>query len=142
MPPSTRKVDAVMKDESSEAKKAAAAAISVASPKRPMGMWTRRRAARSGSLAKSSCSSGVFTGPGHSALTRTPWRGKKTPSPPDKARTPPLEAGDLARGGAHDRHEGGGVDDRPLAPGQQVRQRVLAAQVDRREVDPLHAVPG
>ena len=54
IPPSTRKVDAVMNEESSLAKNAAAAAISDASPKRPIGMWTRRRAARSGSLAKSS----------------------------------------------------------------------------------------
>ena len=29
----------------------------------------------------------------------------------------------------------------PFAPRQQVRQRVLAAQVDRREVHPLHPVP-
>ena len=67
IPPSTRKVVAVINDESSLAKNAAAAAISPASPKRPMGMCTRRRAARSGSLAKSSCNKGVFTGPGQSA---------------------------------------------------------------------------
>ena len=81
-----------MNDESSDARKAAAAAISVASPKRPIGMCTRRRAARSGSLAKSSCSNGVFTGPGHSALTRTPWRANCTPSSRDMASTPPLDA--------------------------------------------------
>ena len=81
-----------MNDESSEARNAAAAAISVASPKRPIGMWIRRRAARSGSLAKSYWSSGVLTGPGQSALTRTPWRANCTPSSRDRARTPPLDA--------------------------------------------------
>ena len=81
-----------MKDESSDARNAAAAAISVASPKRPMGMCTSRRAARSGSLANNSCSNGVFTGPGHSALTRTPCRANWTPSSRDMASTPPLDA--------------------------------------------------
>jgi len=42
------------------------------SANRPIGTCTRRRAARSGSFAKSSCSNGVFTGPGHKALTRMP----------------------------------------------------------------------
>ena len=74
MPPSTRNVVAVMKDESSLARKATAAAISSGAPKRPIGTWTSRRCARSASLAKRSRSSGVFTGPGHSALTRRPAR--------------------------------------------------------------------
>src|SRR6476661_4212866 len=80
MPPSTRKVEAVMKLDSSEARKSTALAISSGSPKRPIGTWTRRRAARSSSLAKSSWSSGVLTGPGHRALTRTPSRANCTPS--------------------------------------------------------------
>ena len=62
------------------------------SAKRPIGTWTSRRAAFSGSLAKSSRSSGVSTGPGHSALTRTPRRANSTPSSRDSASTPPLEA--------------------------------------------------
>ena len=43
MPPSTRKVDAVMNDESSLARNATAAAISSGSAKRPMGTCTSRR---------------------------------------------------------------------------------------------------
>ena len=83
---------AVTNDESSLARNATAAAISSGSANRPTGTCTRRRAARSGSLAKSSCSSGVLTGPGQSALTRTPWRAYCTPSSRDIARTPPFEA--------------------------------------------------
>ena len=46
MPPSTRNSEAVRNEESSEARKATAAAISSASAKRPIGMCTSRRAAR------------------------------------------------------------------------------------------------
>jgi hypothetical protein len=42
---------AVMKEASSDARKQAAAAISSGSAKRPIGMCTSRRAARSASLA-------------------------------------------------------------------------------------------
>ena len=38
------------------------------------------------------CNNGVFTGPGHSALTRTPCRANCTPSSRDMASTPPLDA--------------------------------------------------
>ena len=86
------KVEAVMKEDSSEARKIAALAISRASPKRPIGMWTSRRSAFSGSSANSSCSSGVFTGPGQSALTRTPRRANSTPISRDIASTAPFEA--------------------------------------------------
>ena len=55
-------------------------------------MCTSRRAARSGSLANSSCSSGVFTGPGQSALTRMPSRANWTPSSRLIASTAPLDA--------------------------------------------------
>ena len=48
---------------------------------------------------------------------------------------------DLAGGGAHHGDERGGVDDRSLSPCQQVGQRVLAAQIHRGQVHPLHAVP-
>src|SRR6516225_1558548 len=92
MPPSTRKVDAVMNDASSLAKNATVAAISSGSANRPSGTWTSRRAARSGSLANSSLSSGVLTGPGHSAFTRIPLRAYCTPSSRDIASTPPLDA--------------------------------------------------
>ena len=61
-------------------------------PKRPTGTWTIRRAACSGSAAKSSSRSGVSTGPGQSALTRTPRRANSTPSSRESARTPPLDA--------------------------------------------------
>src|ERR1700729_2433068 len=56
------------------------------------GMCTNRRAARSGSLAYNSRSSGVFTGPGHSALTLMPSRANCTPSSRVMASTPPLDA--------------------------------------------------
>ena len=46
----------------------------------------------SGSFANSSCSSGVLTGPGQSALTRTPRRANSTPSSRDSASTAPFEA--------------------------------------------------
>src|SRR5690242_1606676 len=59
IPPSTRKVDAVTNDASSLARNVTVAAISSASAKRPIGTCTRRRAARSGSLAKSSCNMDV-----------------------------------------------------------------------------------
>ena len=54
MPPSTRKVEAVMYDDSSDARNRTALASSTASAKRPIGTWTIRRAACSGSLAYSS----------------------------------------------------------------------------------------
>ena len=92
MPPSTRNVDAVTNEASSLARNATAAAISSGSAKRPVGMCTRRRAARSGSLANSSSSIGVRTGPGHSALTRMPSRANCTPSSRLIASTPPFDA--------------------------------------------------
>ena len=133
-----------MKDESSEARKAAAAAISLASPKRPMGMCTRRRAARSGSLAKSSWSNGVLTGPGHSAFDPHPLAGELHAELAGHGEDAALagRVADLAGGRAHDRHEGGRVDDRTTAAGQKVRDPELAAQVDRRQVDLLDPLPG
>ena len=64
MPPSTMNAEAVMKEASSEARKAAADAISSGSAKRPIGTWTSRRAARSGSFANSSCRQGRVHRPG------------------------------------------------------------------------------
>ena len=80
------------KEASSLARNATAAAISSGSAKRPTGTWTSRRAARSGSLAKSSWRSGVLTGPGQRALTLIPSLANCTPSSRDMASTPPLEA--------------------------------------------------
>ena len=81
-----------MNDDSSEARNSTAFAISSGSAKRPIGTCTSRRAARSASLANSSLSSGVFTGPGQSALTRTPSRANCTPSSRDIDSTPPFDA--------------------------------------------------
>ncbi len=81
-----------MNDDSSLARNTTAFASSSGSANRPIGTWTRRRAARSGSAANSSCSSGVLTGPGHRALTRTPSRANCTPSSRDIDSTPPLLA--------------------------------------------------
>ena len=88
-----------------------------ASAKRPIGRCTSRRAAFSGSLANSSCSSGVLTGPGQSAFTRTPRRANSTPSSRDSASTRALggRVGDLRHGGAHHGDERGRVDDRAAA---------------------------
>src|ERR1019366_805460 len=93
IPPSTMNCDAVMKLDSSLARNSTALAISSGSANRPTGMWARRRAARSRSVANSSWSSGVLTGPGQSALTRTPCRANCTPSSRDIDSTPPLLAG-------------------------------------------------
>ena len=81
-----------MNEASSLARKATAAAISSARRTGPSGRAPAGAAARSGSLANSSCSSGVFTGPGHSALTRMPSRANCTPSSRVIASTPPLDA--------------------------------------------------
>jgi len=43
MPPSTKNDEPVTNEASSEARKSAALAISSASPKRPIGTWTKRR---------------------------------------------------------------------------------------------------
>ena len=92
MPPSTKKVEAVIKLDSSEAKNKTALAISAGSANRPSGTCTSRRWARSGSVANSSCSKGVLTGPGHSALTLTPSRANWTPNSRDIDSTPPFDA--------------------------------------------------
>ena len=51
-----------------------------------------RRARFASSLANSSISSGVATGPGHSALTRTPAARELDPSSRDSESTPPFDA--------------------------------------------------
>ena len=98
----------------------------------------------SGSFANSSWSSGVFTGPGQSAFTRMPLAGELDAQLARHRQHAALRrgVGDLRDGGAHHRHERGGVDDRPAAVVEQVRDAELAAQEDRLEVDVLHPVPG
>ena len=97
-----------------------------------------------GVLREQLLSSGVFTGPGQSALTRTPWRANCTPSSRVIASTPPLlgGVGDLRGRRAHRRDERRRVDDRALALREHVRQHGLAAEVDRGQVDLLDPAPG
>ena len=81
-----------MNDESSLARNATAAAISLG-----LGEATHRDvhepAGRPlGVLREQLRSSGVFTGPGDSAFTRMPSRANCTPSSRDIASTPPLHA--------------------------------------------------
>src|SRR5699024_10156955 len=92
IPPSTVNVLAFTDDASSLARNATAAAISSGSANRPPGTCTSRRCAAAGSGANSSCSSGVLTGPGHSALTRIPSYANGTPSSRLIDRTPPFDA--------------------------------------------------
>ena len=146
MPPSTRKVRGgdVGADSSLARKRAALGDLPRPRAKRPIGMWTRRVAACSGSLAKSSCSSGVLTGPGQRALTRTPRSPNSTPSSRESERTAALGGGvgDLRDGRAHHRDERGGVDHRAAAGLEQVRDAVLAAEEDAAQVDVLDPLPG
>ena len=144
IPPSTRNVEAVMKDASSLARNATAAAISSGSAKRPIGTWTIRRAARSGSFAKSSCRSGVLTGPGQRAFTLMPSLANCTPSSRDNASTPPLEAvyEILRRGRPEHGHKRGRVDYRTLPGALHIRDNSLTAKVDGGEIDLLDPSPG
>src|SRR5579863_9647982 len=71
-PPSTRNVAPLTYDDSLLARKSAALAISRAVASRPMGRWIRRRSYAAGLSENSRMRSGVSTGPGHNALTRTP----------------------------------------------------------------------
>ena len=144
MPPSTRNVLAVMNEESSEARNSTALAISSGSPKRPIGTCTSRRAARSGSLANRSRSSGVLTGPGAQRVDPDALAGELHAQLAGHREHPALggRVGDLRGRRAHHRHERGGVDDRPTTLLQHVGERGLAAQVDAGEVDLLHPAPG
>ena len=91
-PPSTRNVDAFTYEDSSLARNSAALTISRGFARRPVGQWIRRRSSASGSSPKMLSSSGVSTGPGQSAFTRTPWRANWTPSSRDIESTAPFEA--------------------------------------------------
>ena len=91
IPPSTSKLAPVIYELSGDARKSAAFAISSASPKRPMGMWTRRLCFFS-SVSKNFIRSSVLSGPGHRELTRTPSLAWMTASSLVRARTAPLLA--------------------------------------------------
>src|SRR5207249_9439118 len=91
-PPSTRNVAPFTYDDSSLARKSAAFTISRGFASRPIGRWRRRRSYAAGSSPKIRRSSGVSTGPGQSALTRTPWRANWTASSRLIDRTAPLDA--------------------------------------------------
>src|SRR6476619_4505273 len=91
-PPSTRNVDAFTYDDSSLARKSAAFTISRGFAIRPIGTCTRRRSAAPGVSLQMRSRSGVSTGPGHSAFTRTPCRANWTPSSLLIARTAPFDA--------------------------------------------------
>src|SRR5260370_40879986 len=59
IPPSTTNDVPVMNDDSSLARKSAALAISSGRPKRPIGMWTRRRLRRAGDAGGAGASGGA-----------------------------------------------------------------------------------
>ena len=80
MPPSTTNADPFTNDDSSLARKSAAFTISRGLPSRPVGQCTCLRANAAGSSPKIASRSGVSTGPGQSAFTRTPSRANWTPS--------------------------------------------------------------
>ena len=73
-----------------------------------------------------------------------PSRANCTPSSRDIASTPPLRrgVGDLRGRRAHAGHERRRVDDRAAPARLHVRDRGLAAEVDRGQVDLLHPAPG
>ena len=132
-----------MNEASSLARNATAAAILGASANRPIGMCTRRRAARSGSLANNSWEHRCVDRTRAQRVDPDPLTGELHAQLVRHGHDPALgsRVGDLRRRRAHDSHERRGVDDRPAAPLLHVRDRVPAAQVHRREVDLLHPPP-
>ena len=114
MPPSTRNVEAVMNEASSLARNATAAAISSGSAKRPMGTWTRRRAARSGSLANNSFSMRGVHRSRAQGIDADTVAGELHTELPRHGQDAAFAGGvgDLRGGRAQHRHERSGVDDR------------------------------
>ena len=110
---------------------------------RPVGQWIRRRSSAAGSSPKMFSSSGVSTGPGQSAFTRTPCarelHGELAAHREHRALRRRVR--DLRRRRAEDRDERRDVDHRAAAPLEQVRDPVLAAEEDALRVHGLHAVP-
>ena len=92
MPPSTRNVDAVMKRRvvAREERDGGRELLGLGEPS--LRNVHEATLGALGSFANSSCSSGVFTGPGQSALTRMPCRANCTPSSLVIASTPPFDA--------------------------------------------------
>ena len=142
MPPSTTRLAPVMNDDSSDARNSAACASSSARPSRPMGMWTIRRARRSGS-DNSSSSSGVWIGPGHKELARMPCQRVLDRDLACHREHAPLArgVGDLRGGGAHDRDERRDVDDGAPTRREHRGDAGLAAEPHALEVDLHHAFP-
>src|SRR5581483_11452897 len=91
-PPSTRNVAPVTYEDSSEARNSAPLTTSRGFARRPVGQWTRRRSRAAGSSPKMRRRSGVSTGPGQSAFTRTPSRANCTASSRVIESTAPFEA--------------------------------------------------
>ena len=92
MPPSTRKVLAVMKLDSSEARKSTALAISSGSANRPSGMCTSRRAARSGIVGEQFLQQGGVHRSGAQGVDPHALAGELDAQFAAHASTPPLEA--------------------------------------------------
>src|SRR5581483_8269160 len=91
-PPSTRNVEPVTYDDSSEARNSAPLTTSRAFARRPVGQCRRRRSSAAGSSPKMRRRSGVSTGPGQSALTRTLSRANCTASSRVIDSTAPFDA--------------------------------------------------
>jgi hypothetical protein len=111
-----------------------------------LGMCMLRRATSSGSSANSSRRAGVSTGPMHSALTRTPRLARWTPQVPGEGKHTGARSavGHLRGRRAHDRQERRHVDHRAArrVVGQQMRDPVLTAEKDARQVHHLYPAPG
>ena len=134
MPPSTRNVDAVTNEASSLARNATAAAISSGSANRPIGMCTRRRAARSGSLGEQLLEHRRAHRPRAQRVDPDALAGELHAELAAHRQHAALGrgVGDLRRRRAHHGDERRDVDDRARALALHVRDDVLAAQVHRR----------
>ena len=143
-PPSTRNVVPVTYEDSSLARNSAAFTISRGLREPAHRQVDAPPLERAGSSRRCASRSGVSTGPGQSALTRTPWRancdGELAAHREHRAFRG--RVGDLRGGRADDRDERGDVDHRAAAALEQVRDAVLAAEEDALRVDVLHALPG
>src|SRR5581483_10156422 len=91
-PPSTRNVAPVTYDASSEARNSAPFTTSRGFASRPVGQCVRRRSSAAGSPPKIESRSGVSTGPGQSAFTRTFSRANWTASSRVIESTAPFDA--------------------------------------------------
>src|ERR1700733_7165685 len=95
LPPSTHQAAPVTNAAASLAKNATTGAMSAGKPSRARGtapISAARAAPGLGCVANSSRRSTVSTGPGHTALTRTPWPASSSASARLQASTAPLVA--------------------------------------------------